>query len=310
MVSIIVPCFNGSKYIKRCLNSIINQSYKNIEVIIVNDGSTDDSDLIISKYLDDDRIKYYKQSNKGIGKTRNFGISKASGDYITFLDIDDYFACDAIEKMISFSSENDLDVVVSDYYIKNKDTKEFKINDFEITSTLENPDILLDINFAPWGKLYKKDLIEGVSFEEKLKYEDAPFVIKSLLKAKRVGKLNYPTVYYTVNNGSETSVRDSKVFDIIKIIDIIRKELIKNNLDEISRKLIVKTLTNHTIQQRYNQDKDSGMKFIDEAFSYMKEYVPDYKRNIYYIDRGFLRRTIEKNKLLTKIYVELYRIFK
>lgn len=310
MISIIVPCFNGEKYIKRCLDSILNQSYEDFEVIIINDGSTDKSDEIISNYLSDARIKYFKQENKGIGATRNFGISKANGEYITFLDIDDYFDIQALDKMINFSLKNDLDIVVTDYYFQSNVTKKYEIKNFGVTSVKENPDIILDINFAPWGKLYKKDLIQAIYFEEYLKYEDAPFVIKSLLMAKKIGKLNYPTVYYTVNSGSETAVRDGKVFDIIKVVDIIRKELVKNGFDDISKKIIVKTLTNHTIQQIYNRDKESGMKFIDKAFSYMERYVPDYHNNDYYEGRGFLRRSIEKSKFLTKIYVKLYGLIK
>ena len=191
MVSIIVPCFNGEKYIKRCLDSILNQSYKDFEVIFVNDGSTDKTDEIIREYLSDGRVRYFKQNNKGIGATRNFGISKANGDFITFLDVDDYFTDDAIEKMANFSLKNDLDIVVTDYYVYDKNVKQYKIKDFDITNVKDNPNIIVDINFAPWGKLYKKDLIKNIEFEENLKYEDAPFVIKALLKAQRIGKLNY-----------------------------------------------------------------------------------------------------------------------
>ena len=309
MVSVVVPCYNGEKYVKRCLDSILKQSYDNFEIIIINDGSTDNSDEIIRKYLSDDRVKYFKQENKGIGKTRNFGISKASGEYVTFLDIDDYFDNQALEKMVKFSLENNLDIVVSDYYVQDKDVKQYKIKDFGITDVKGNPDIILDINFAPWGKLYRKDLIENITFEENLKYEDAPFVVKALLKAKRVGKLDYPTVYYTVNSGSETTVRDDKVFDIIKIVDIIREELEKRGLDDISKKIIVKTLTNHTIQQRYNNSSNS-MKFIDEAFSYMEKHVPDYKSDKYYSGRGFFRKNIERSKSLTIFYVRLYHLIR
>ena len=101
-ISIVVPIYNASKYLNKCLDSLVNQTKKELEFILVNDGSTDDSDSIIKNYSDN-RIKYFKRSNHGIGKTRNFGISKATGKYIMFLDSDDYLdleACELLYKKI------------------------------------------------------------------------------------------------------------------------------------------------------------------------------------------------------------------
>ena len=88
-ISIIVPIYNSEKYLNKCIDSLINQTEKNIEIILVNDGSTDNSEEIIKEYKDK-RIKYYKNKNQGIGKTRNFGIEQATGSYIMFVDSDDY----------------------------------------------------------------------------------------------------------------------------------------------------------------------------------------------------------------------------
>ena len=119
MVSIIIPCYNAEKTIKRCLESVISQTYKNIEIVIINDGSIDKTDSIIKKYINDNRIKYYNRSNHGIGKTRNFGIKEATGEYITFLDSDDYLPNDAIDNLYKLAQKNKLDLVVSDYYVDN-----------------------------------------------------------------------------------------------------------------------------------------------------------------------------------------------
>ena len=119
----------------------------------------------------------------------------------------------------------------------------------------------------------------------------------------KINSLNY----YVIHEKSETTVRDEKVFDIIKIVDKIRKYT-KNKVylkDKID-KLTVRIITNYTIQQRAQEDKKIGMKFIDSAFLYLKKEVPDYKNNKYYENRSFLKRTIEKNKLLTKIYCKIY----
>ena len=101
-ISIVVPIYNASKYLNKCLDSLVNQTKKELEFILVNDGSTDDSESIIKSYKDD-RIKYFRRSNHGIGKTGNFGISKATGKYIMFLDSDDYLdleACELLYKKI------------------------------------------------------------------------------------------------------------------------------------------------------------------------------------------------------------------
>ena len=163
---------------------------------------------------------------------------------------------------------------------------------------------------SPWAKIYKTDLIKknNIKFVENLKYEDAPFVIEALDSAKKIGKVNLPLNYYVIHEQSETTVRDEKVFDIIKIVDKIRKytknkDYLKDKID----KLTVRIMTNYTVQQRMQEDKKIGMKFIDEAFPYLKKEIPDYKNNKYYENRSLLKRTIEKNKLLTKMYCKIYR---
>ena len=222
-ISIIVPIYNASKYLKKCLDSLVNQTKKELEFILINDGSTDDSESIIKSY-EDDRIKYFKRSNHGIGKTRNFGINKSTGKYIMFLDSDDYLKTDACEVLYKRIEKEKLDLVVCDFYRVNSNVLEEKINDFKNTSLKDNPKLLLDINLAPWNKIYRSDLIKDnkIKFVEDLKYEDAPFVALALLKSKNIGKVNKALVYYMVHDKSETTVRDERIFDIIKIVDIIR----------------------------------------------------------------------------------------
>lgn len=311
MVSIIIPCYNAEKTIKKCLDSVINQTYKNIEIIVINDGSVDRTNEIIKPFLIDERIKYYNRTNHGIGKTRNFGIKEASGKYITFLDSDDYLVENAIEKFYEIAEKNNLDLVISDYY-KVKEKQEYeKIKSFPVIDIKNNPNLILDVNLAPWNKLYKTDLIKGIYFEENLKYEDAPFVIKSMLEAKKIGKLNEPTHYYVVNPESETTIRDEKIFDIFKILDIIGDYVKKYKfLTNIYKRLVVRIICNYNIQQRYQKKIKLSNRFIDEGFKYMKKIDNDYKNNEYFKSRGRIKSLIEKHKLLTKIYCFIYIILK
>ena len=311
-ISIIVPIYNAEKYLNKCIDSLVNQTKKELEFILVNDGSTDSSEDIIKSYKDK-RIKYFKNKNQGIGKTRNFGIDKATGKYLMFLDSDDYLDINACEKLYNKAIKEKSDLVVFDFYRVEETLKEVTINNFKSSSLKENPNLLLDINLGPCNKLIKRELIDksNTRFNEELKYEDTPFVTEIIKNANKISKLNEYLHYYVIHSNSETTVRDERVFDIIKIIDIIRNQY-KNEkyMEDVVNKLTVRTLTNYTIQQRVQKDIKVGMKFIDEAFSYMKKNIPDYKNNKYYETRGILRRTIEKNKFITKVYCSIYNLLR
>ena len=114
-VSIIVPVYNTSKYLNSCIKSLLHQTLKDIEIILINDGSTDDSESIIKKYKDK-RIKYISKKNEGIGKTRNLGIDTATGEYLSFIDSDDYVEPDFCEKMYEKATKDKCDIVICDYY--------------------------------------------------------------------------------------------------------------------------------------------------------------------------------------------------
>lgn len=310
-ISIIVPIYNAEKYLNKCIDSLINQTKKELEFILINDGSTDRSEEIIKGYKDK-RIKYFKNKNQGIGKTRNFGIEKASGKCLMFLDSDDYLSEDACEVMYEKMEKEKLDLVICNFYqVTGNHKEEVRIKEFDNTGLKENKELLLEVNLSPWNKLYKSELIKknNIKFIEDLKYEDAPFVVEAMDKAKEIGQIKSPLNYYVVHKNSETTVRDEKIFDIIKIMDKIRKYFAKKKeFTETVDKLTVRVLTNYTIQQRVQKEMKTGIEFINQAFSYMEKNIPDYKDNKYYEKRGILRRTIEKSKRLTIWYCNFYKI--
>jgi len=313
-ISIIVPIYNAEKYINKCVDSLINQTKKEIEIILINDGSTDNTEKLLKLYKDK-RIKYFKNTNQGIGKTRNFGISKASSKYIMFCDSDDYYEPNMCELMYKEIEDNNLDLVICDFYREydNGTIEPDRIPTFAYTSLREKPSLIRTVNLSPWNKIYRKDLLinNKIYFEESLKYEDTPFVAKALDCASKVGKIDKCLNHYLIHEQSETTVRDRRCFDIIKIMDIVRtyfkdKKYIKEDLD----KLTVRIITNYTIQQRVQKDPKVAKEFIDTAFKYLKKEVPDYKNKKYYPERGFFRRTIEKSKFLTVFYCKMYQVQK
>ena len=300
------------KYLKNCIDSLLKQNFEDYEIIVINDLSPGNAEEIIKSY-NDKKIVYIKnKTNKGIGYNRNLGIKKAKGEYVCFIDSDDYVKEDFISKMYNYSKENNLDLCVCDYVNVDEEgnkLKEFNLSDFCITNYEENNKILCEINLAPWNKLYKKDMLvkNKIEFSETLKYEDLSFVALSIKNSKKIGKINEQLNYYTIHKNSETTTRDKRVFDIFKQLDIVRNEYKSGKyLDELT----VSVLLNYTIQQRYQIDKDTQSKFIDDAFKYLNDNNIDYKHSEYIKNRSFLKRLIEKNKFITKIYCKIYSMLK
>ena len=152
-VTVIVPVYNSEKYIAKCIESILNQTFRNFELLIINDGSKDNSQKIIEEYQkkDPERIVIVNQENKGVSKTRNEAIKMANGKYLMFIDNDDYIDKDYIETFIKEIKENDLDVVLGGYRRPNEDgkiVKELRLKDEEWSKFMI---------FAPWAKIYKKE---------------------------------------------------------------------------------------------------------------------------------------------------------
>lgn len=310
-VSVIVPIYNSEKYLKKCIDSLINQTLKDIEFILINDGSTDSSDEIIRSYKDE-RIKYFKRSNHGIGATRNFGIDHSNGEYIGFLDSDDYVEPDMYEKMYNECINKKLDIVICDHFIENnKNNSVMKFIDFKTTNLEEMPNLLLDINLAPWNKIYSRKLLSSDTYYPiGVKYEDTPWVALMMSKASKIGKLNEPLYHYIIHENSQTTVIDERVFDIFKITDLLLDLRNNKKIKSAVEDLIIYLITKYTISQRYLKNKKNRDKFIDYAFKYLNKNIPNFKKSNYFKKRNKLKGFIEKNKILTKIHCDLYSIFK
>lgn len=312
-VTVVVPVYNTEKYLKRCLDSIVKQTLKEIEIIIINDCSSDNSKEIINEFKSENVQVIENKTNKGIGYNRNLGIKKAKGQYICFIDSDDYLEYTFLEKMYNKAVRSKNDLVICNYNRVLEEENNYKIIEpdyyiegYSDTTLEKSPSLLNDVNLAPWNKLYKKELIENIKFPEDLKYEDAIFVISAISESKNIGFIEDKLNYYLIRNKSETTVVNEKVFDILKILDLIYNKLnkkkyfehIKNNLEY----LFITVIFRYTLQQKYQINKDLKNKFIDEAFMFLNNTFPDWKNNKFYKKRNILKRIIESNKLLSKLY--------
>ena len=193
LVSIIVPVYNVEQYLMRCVDSILNQSYKNIEVILVNDGSTDNS-LEVCKVLTkkDKRVKIINQQNLGLSEARNTGLKNAIGDYIGFVDSDDYIESRMIENLLLNAEQSNADISCGRAFIHSRNgvVRHPNNNPKEIT-TICNKDKLIKayldgpITMAAWDKLYKRETLNGIYFDKNTFNEDADFILKLCLANKK-----------------------------------------------------------------------------------------------------------------------------
>lgn len=168
-ISIIVPVYNVEAYLEKCLDSLINQTYQNFEILLIDDASSDRSGQICKEYAQrDNRIRYIKKSyNSGQGDARNLGLENATGDYITFVDSDDWINLDCIEKLFHNLIENDADIVMCHFYRFSESsggyllyTPDFQSGLIGLTDFFEAAFKGLSLYIAPWGKLFKRELLE------------------------------------------------------------------------------------------------------------------------------------------------------
>ncbi len=227
LVSIIVPIYNADKYLTRCLNSIVNQTYANLEIILINDGSTDTSPNICNKYAQkDNRIVLINKTNEGVSVARNAGIQKSNGEYVAFLDADDWIAANYIEQLMKpFENEN-IDISICDYQIcDNYISTQSESN--HIFSYRNAREYLLENqkkgNFAiivPWGKIFKKKIISGIFFPERLHFEDEATVYKFFYASKQIAECNYKAYFYFQSkNGLTKSVYPKHPEDAVKVFE-------------------------------------------------------------------------------------------
>ena len=220
-ISVIIPVYNVENYLRQCLDSIINQTLKEIEIICINDGSTDSSKQILEEYaLKDERIKIINQKNKGVSAARNTGIDAATGEYIGFVDSDDWVKLDAYEKLYNKITREDVDIVFSRYNYVFEDGRiehnpnHFKeLDEIKINSIDENLE-LLKISPSIWTKIFKKSFIldNKIRFPEGVLAEDLFFIVQYLLKANGIVYLNnYFSYNYRIrDSGEEKSISETK----------------------------------------------------------------------------------------------------
>ena len=208
-VSIIVPIFNCQLYLKRCIESILNQTYKNLEIILIDDGSTDNSLQVCQSYQAlDKRVKVLHKQNGGVSSARNIGVNNCHGKFITFVDADDYLESKFIENLLLFQHENDYDIVLSnsmDVYDDKKTTKILSKKKYELSKDQSVLEFLKAELFSPVciDRLFKKDIIKDIRFDEKMQIaEDGKYLLNAFEKSNKNLIVPFCGYYYYIRNGS------------------------------------------------------------------------------------------------------------
>ena len=283
-LSVIIPVFNTEKYIKKCLESVINQTYKNIEIIVINDGSTDNSDKIIQKYVKEypKKIKYVYQENKGQAYSRNLGIKLSKGELITFVDSDDYIERNMYQQMIEHLERENTDMVICDMYMEKNNIKNV------ISST--NFKTLFNCSVSVCNKIIKKEFIKNIKFIEGIWYEDYNFFINLCLNNPKYSLCKEPLYNYQIHNNSTMNNNNS-----LKNLDIIvaTEDILAKNIDkEIKELLIVEHILLETVN-RVEMQKNKNKKYV---LKQLNAYIHKHIRNIFktkvYIESSCKRKII------------------
>ena len=233
MISIIVPVYNVEEYLEECLESIRKQTYQDIEVILVNDGSTDGSHAICERYCQmDKRFRLINQKNQGQSVARNHGVKESIGEYIMFVDSDDVVSLGMLEQLMKYMS-NGIDIVECDrteaIQCLNEEKKDIHVKEFDSNEALYQC-FHHGVSWSPVAKLYRREIVEKVPFLENLIYEDFYTGIVSLKYIQKMRKINYIGYYYRYHTSSTMNQKYSeKNLDIFKVGEKLLEEFREDN---------------------------------------------------------------------------------
>ena len=304
-VSIIVPFYNSKKYLKRCLDSLVKQSLNDVEIIFVNDGSTDGSEKIVYDYFNkDNRIKLFNKKNGGQASARNFGLSKAHGDYIIFIDSDDYVEENLCEELYN-SVKNGYDIVISDYYIVSDNVKSYHKISKCVEGEISLKEYLLTA-VCPWNKIYKRDFLiensfvfpEGIIYED---YASIPTLVNYNPKVYYLPKAFVNYIHTEVSTMRSDEYKE-KYENIFIATGFLYEHLYKGKYIEeleylISYHFLYLGSLNFYRFEKFDQ--------LDKISDFMKKKFPKYYKNKYVKKMG-----VKEKVLMRLFYQKRYNVIK
>ena len=293
-LSIIVPIYNVEKYLSRCIESILNQTFKDFELILVNDGSTDNCKEICEKYKRmDSRIIVANKKNGGLSSARNLGIDISKGDYIGFVDSDDFIDVHMYEILLNTINSYDSDIVICDYYkvneydIKkyekmksnNKDIKIENINNIDAIERIITRDIKIVV---AWNKIYKRSLFDNLRYKEGVICEDEFLAHRIFYKCNKVSIINQKLYYYIQRKGSiinsPFSPKDfDKIYAIKDRVDFLNEKKITNLIDKAEKSFMDYFVWNYFTGYQRLENIEYELKRLKKEFNSVFYRILDNK---------------------------------
>lgn len=292
-ITIIIPVYNVENYLEACLNSLVGQTLENIEIVAVNDGSTDSSLSILNRFQKKypEKLFVYTTKNHGVSHARNYGFTKAHGEYIWFVDSDDYVETDACEKLYDKALRDGNDLVLFNYCVLDAKTGKRHENPFHVDSqnfTLsEKPYEIPSISLYPWNKLIKRELFTGLGFPEGIRFEDVPVSFAVCAKASSIGFINEYFYNYIKNIGFSDTLTETTL-DIRTAHDLMRRYMKEFCLyDRFYQEFDYVTVRHFFLRfsrllTNYETDKkELKLRMINELYDYLDTEIPYWRDNHY-----------------------------
>lgn len=314
-VSIIVPVYNVENYIEKCLETLANQTLQEIEIILVNDGSTDGTKQKIEKFIlaYPEKIKYLEKANGGLSDARNYGIPSAKGKYIGFVDSDDYVELNMFEEMYKKAEEENSDMVECDFIWEYPNKK--RIDTGKIYKNKKEAFIYARV--VAWNKLIKRETLEKVNikFPKGLRYEDTEFFYKLLPNLNKISFVKKPMVHYIQRSNSIANTQNERVKEIFEIWENIFKFYKENNLFEEYKNEIEYTYTrfllcSSLLRIAKVENKSIRKELEQRTWKELNSNFPNWKENpILKNEKGakntYMRMVNNKN---FKVFCKLFEI--
>ena len=315
-VSIIIPVYNVENYLRSCLDSVLSQTYKDFEVLMVNDGSTDGSGAICQDFVErDSRFHYFEKENGGLSDARNYGLDRAKGHYITFLDSDDFLFEDYLENLYYASRLSDSDITIggycrfgdSNFYFYNDHFKSDSLVAFKDFQAIQYLDSMLDVTFltfsTAWGKLFKRELFSELRFPYGKYAEDQFLIWKLYMKADKIYVFNGASYVYRMNPSGLSNIFTLKHLDYIDALE----ERIKDTKDiegiEIQNSF---NMYRYVLQRILGQLEEHD--YIDEAKEVRKKLELAEQGQYSFLSDEVKEIEVENGGELISIIVPIYNV--
>ena len=313
-VSLIIPVYNVQDYIEKCLDSVVNQTIDDIEIIIVNDGSKDKSKQKIENYLEKyPKIKYLEKENGGLSDARNYGLKFATGEYVAFLDSDDYVEKNTYEEMYNLAKKEKSDMVECDFIWEYPN----KIREDIGVLYSSKKEMIEKARVVAWNKLIKRNLIveNNLEFPKGLRYEDVEFTYKLIPHIKKYTYVDEILLHYVQRENSIANVQNERTAEIFEILDNVEKYYKQNNLYNEYKDAMEYNYARYLLCSSLKRitkipNKEKRKELLEKSWESLNKKYPAWKKNKILNNnksgKNIYMKTV--NDVTFKLYSKLFQI--